>query len=219
MKILTALLFIVLVGCQSVQKEELIGLWELEKALRDKMPMSDESTYMQIHANGSYAISRVTGDMSGVYKLGETKIHFQGADPKGWFNSDWKVKRVEDHLLLAGRDEINRRIELNFHKVERMPTFEAFEQEVIGEWEMFLMMKNGIPEKVTKTYLNIDDSGSYSISDSTGVLDQGHSVINTRHHKVIFERDNTHWDVWFWGKELRLQNKEMDIQYHLRRAG
>lgn len=206
-------------ACQSIQQEDLVGLWELESALRDKMVVSDEATYLQIDPNGSYAVSRTTGDMSGVYQLGKTKIHFQGADAKGWFNSDWKAQRVQDHLLLAGRDHINRRIELKFVLVDKIPPFSEFEKQVVGRWQMFLMMKNGIPEKMPETYMTIDDSGNYIISDTTGVQDQGQSVINTRHHKVIFERDDTHWDVWFWGKELRLQNKEMDIQYHLRRVG
>ncbi|SMD32624.1 hypothetical protein SAMN04488029_0974 [Reichenbachiella faecimaris] len=214
-----SLAFIILVACQPLQKEDLVGLWELETALRDKMVVSDDATYLQIHSNGSYSVSRTTGDMSGVYQLGETKIYFQGADTKGWFNSPWKAQRVKDHLLLAGRDEMNRRIELKFMKVEQIPAFTEFEKQVVGKWEMFLMMKDGIPEKIPTTFMTIDDTGSYIISDTTGIRDQGQSVINTRHHKVIFERDDTHWDVWFWGKELRLLNKEMDIQYHLKRVG
>lgn len=206
-------------GCQSLKKDEVVGLWELEQALMDKMTVSRDATYLQISENGSYAVSRTSGDMSGIYQLGETKIHFQGADTKGWFNSPWKAKRVNNHLLLAGRDKINRRIELKFVAVDQIPTFDEFEQRIVGNWEMFLMMKNGTPEKMPETFLTIDAAGNYVISDSSGVMDQGKSAINTRHHKVIFEKDNTHWDVWFWGKELRLQNKEMDIQYHLRRVG
>lgn len=219
MKNLILAVLVALMSCQPLKKEELIGLWELETALRDKMVVSDDATYLQIHSNGSYAVSRTTGDMSGVYQLGESNIHFQGADPKGWFNSPWKAKRVKDHLLLAGRDEINRRIELKFVQVDQIPSFGEFEKQVIGKWEMFLIMKDGIPEKMPETFMTIDESGNYVISDTTGIMDHGKSAINTRHHKVIFERDDTHWDVWFWGKELRLQNKEMDIQYHLRRIG
>ncbi|MEP2025695.1 MAG: hypothetical protein ABJH98_04125 [Reichenbachiella sp.] len=219
MRNLFALALFVCIGCQPIQKEDLVGLWELKSALRDKMVMSDDATYLQIHSNGSYSISRTTGDMSGVYQLGKTKIHFQGADPKGWFNSPWKAQRIKDHLLLAGRDEINRRLELKFVLVDQIPAFGEFEKQVVGKWEMFLMMKDGIPEKMPETFMTIDDSGNYMISDTTGVQDQGRSVINTRHHKVIFERDDTHWDVWFWGKELRLQNKEMGIQYHLKKVG
>ncbi|WP_422362038.1 hypothetical protein [Reichenbachiella sp.] len=219
MKYIHLVLALVVLSCQSLQKEDLVGLWELERALMDKNPVSDESTYLQIHPNGSYAVSRTSGDLSGVYVLGETKIHFQGADPKSWFNSDWKAKRVEDHLLLAGRDEINRRIELKFVQVDEIPSFGEFEERVIGKWEMFLMMKDGIPEKMPKTFMTIDEKGNYTISDTTGVMDYGKTAINTRHHKVIFERDETLWDVWFWGRELRLQNKEMGIQYHLRKVG
>ncbi|WP_420579935.1 hypothetical protein [Reichenbachiella sp.] len=211
--------FLLFIACQPLQKRELVGLWQLEKALMDKNPVADESTYLRIDANGSYAVSRTTGDMSGVYQLGETKIHFQGTDSKGWFNSDWKAMRVEDHLLLAGRDEINRRIELKFIQVDQIPSFGEFEERVIGKWEMFLVMKNGIPEKMTETIMTIDEQGNYTISDASGIMDQGKTAINTRHHKVIFERDETLWDVWFWEKELRLQNKEMGIQYHLRRVG
>lgn len=217
-KLKIGFLLLVLTACQPLKKEDLIGLWELERALMDKNPIPDESTYLQIHQNGSYSVSRTSGDMSGVYVLGETKIHFQGADPKSWFDSDWKAKRVRDHLLLAGRDEINRRIELKFKKVAEVPLFDEFEKRVIGKWEMFLIMKDGIPEKIPETYMTIDESGNYIISDTTGVMDQGKTAINTRHHKVIFERDETLWDVWFWGKELRLQNKKMGIQYHLRRV-
>lgn len=219
MRTYSIFLLLAVLNCQPLQKENIVGLWELKSALRDKMVVSDEATYLQIDANGSYAVSRITGDMSGVYQLGETKIHFQGADTKGWFNSDWKAKRVKDHLLLAGRDEINRRIELKFVLVDQIPTFDEFEEQVIGRWEMFLIMKNGVPEKMPETFMTIDEAGNYVISDEEGIMDQGKSAINTRHHKVIFERDDTYWDVWFWGRELRLQNKEMDIQYHLRRVG
>jgi len=212
-------LLLAVLSCQPLQKEDLVGLWELESALRDKMMVSDEATYLQIDPHGSYAVSRTTGDMSGVYQLGVSKIHFQGADAKGWFNSDWKAKRVKDHLLLAGRDEINRRIELKFVLVDQIPTFDEFEKRVISKWEMFLMMKEGVPEKMPETFMTIDEAGNYIIIDEEGIMDQGKSAINTRHHKVIFERDDTLWDVWFWGRELRLQNKEMDVQYHLKRVG
>jgi len=219
MRNLLIILTIAFYACQSLKKEEIIGLWELENVLRDKMVVAGEATYLQIHPNGSYSVSRTTGDMSGVYQLGETKIHFQGVDKKGWFNSDWKAERIQEYLLLAGRDNENRRVEMKFKQIEQIPTFSEFEQQVVGRWEMFLMMKNGIPEKIPKTFMFIDGSGNYTISDIKGIQDQGRSVINTRHHKVIFEREDTYWDVWFWGKELRLLNNELGIQYHLRRVG
>ncbi len=208
---------LLLASCQPLHKEEITGLWKLQQSLRDKMQGPDETTYLQILSNNSFSVSRTSGDMSGVYQLGETKIHFQAADRYGWFNSDWKADRVQDYLLLAGRDNENRRIELKFKLIEQIPKFDEFEKQVVGKWEMFLMMKDGLPEKMPKTFMEIDDSGSYTISDTSGIKDQGRSVINTRHHKVIFEKDETYWDVWFWGKELRLQNKELDVQYHLRR--
>jgi len=72
-------------------------------------------------------------------------------------------------------------------------------------------------EKLSNTWFDIDSSGKYVISDTEGVLIHGKVVINTRHRKLIFEQDSTIWDAWFYGKELRIDNPETDIQYSLRK--
>lgn len=209
---------LVQISCQGLKKEEIAGLWQLEEVKVDGMTRPLEATYLSIKKNNSFAVSRTSGDMSGVYQLGATRIHFQGKDKK-WFNTSWTLKKIDNHLAMQGVEYGFRVTELRFKKVKRIPDFDEFETRVIGKWEMYLMMNEGIPEKVPQTWMTIDKEGSYTISDANGMLDQGRSIINTRHRKVIFEKDNTHWEVWFFGKELRLQNRESGIQYHLRKNG
>ncbi|MEO9802957.1 MAG: hypothetical protein ABJF04_06905 [Reichenbachiella sp.] len=204
------------VGCQKLQKEEIEGLWQLSQVKIDGMLRPQDATYLRIDKNNSFAVSRTSGDMSGVYQLGATRIHFQGKD-KSWFNTSWTLKRLEDYLMMEGVEFGFRVTELKFKKVEKIPDFEDFEKQVVGKWQLYLVMKEGIPEKVANTWITIDDDGAYTIYDDTGIQDQGRSIINTRHRKVIFVKDNMHWDVWFWGEELRLQNQQLDIQYHLKK--
>ncbi|MFY0652134.1 MAG: hypothetical protein JXQ96_08885 [Cyclobacteriaceae bacterium] len=207
-------LMILLIGCNSIDKEEVVGLWELHEVKVDAMQRTFDPTFLEIRSNNSFAVSRVTGDMSGLFDVKDAHLNFQSRD-NHWFGRGWKVHRFSKYLIL--KDTAGNWTSLKFKRIEKVPNFQEFENRLIGNWELYKLRREGKPERVADTWFDIGSDGSYKISTKESVLESGHLAINTRHKKVIFEHDSTLWDAWFFGKELRLANNQLGIQYSLRK--
>ncbi|MEQ9286993.1 MAG: hypothetical protein RIG77_08805 [Cyclobacteriaceae bacterium] len=201
-------------GCHSITIDKIEGLWQLEEVNVDGMPRVSVSTFLEINPNNCFAVSRTTGDLSGIYDIRSEKITLQSRD-KQWFNRTWEVVRYGNHLVLNAPGV--RKIKLTFKKIKRIPDFQEFADGIMGKWELYEIRKEGKIQKLSNTWFNIHDNGHYSIGDPNGLLEQGNYVVNTRHKKIIFERDSTIWDAWFWGNRLRLNNDQLKMQYGLRK--
>ncbi len=77
------------VSCQQVTTKELAGLWELEHLEVDAVPRSANPTFLEINANSSFAVSRVSGDQVGMYHFDSPLIGFRSED-RSWFNTNGK---------------------------------------------------------------------------------------------------------------------------------
>ncbi|WP_421894782.1 hypothetical protein [Marinoscillum sp.] len=202
-------------ACQQVTRNELSGLWELEHLEVDAVPRSANPTFIEINANNSFAVSRVSGDQVGMYHFDAPVIKFRSED-RSWFNTRWKIKYFREFIILRGLEDGYRGTQLRFKRIEVIPDFAEFEERVVGKWHLYKIRKNGDVEKVSASF-QLDREGNYSMEDQNGLLERGRVVINTRHRKLIFEHDQTQWEIWFYGDELRLTNELMGLQYSLRR--
>lgn len=203
------------VACQQVTTKELAGLWELEHLEVDAVPRSANPTFMEINANSSFAVSRVSGDQVGMYHFDSPLIRFRSED-RSWFNTQWKIKYFKEFIILRGVEEGYRGTQLRFKRIETIPDFAEFEERVVGRWHMYKIRKNGEVEKVSASF-TLERNGNYRMEDQNGLLEKGRVIINARHRKLIFEHDQTQWAMWFYGDELRLTNEQMGLQYSLRR--
>jgi hypothetical protein len=213
-KYLHIILVLSVLGCSDITVNDIEGLWQLEEVEVDKMPMSSGNTFLEISDNNSFAVSRTSGDLSGIYFIKNDRIRMNSQD-KQWFNRDWIVDRYQQYLILSAIGP--RKTHLKFKKVREIPRFEEFESAIIGKWNLYKIRSGEGIEKLSNTWFDIDSSGEYVISNAEGVLTNGKVVINTRHRKMIFEPDSTIWNAWFYGSELRIDNPKIDIQYSLRK--
>lgn len=201
-------------GCSDISVEDIEGLWQLEEVQVDKMLMITGNTFLEIKDNNSFAVSRTSGDLSGIYFVKNDRIRMNSTD-KQWFNRDWVVDHYMDYLILSAIGP--RKIHLKFKKISKIPRFEEFESDVFGKWDLYKVRSEDGIEKLSNTWFDIDKSGRYAISNADGLLSNGKVVINTRHRTLIFEEDSTIWNIWFYGRELRIENPETDVQYSLRK--
>lgn len=178
------------------------------------MFVTSENTFLKINDNNSFAVSRTSGDLSGIYFIKSDRIRMNSHD-RQWFDQDWIVDRFQEYLILRAIGP--RKTYLKFKKIDEIPSFEEFESEIIGRWQLYKVRSTEGIEKLSNTWFDINPNGEYTISDLDGLLIQGKAVVNTRHRKLIFEQDSTIWDAWFYGKELRIDNPETGIQYSLRK--
>ncbi|MTI33237.1 hypothetical protein [Xanthovirga aplysinae] len=213
-----ALLVIILfqTTCNPFSKKDIEGLWQLEEAKIDGIIRTYGAIFLQINADNSFAVSRVTGDFGGLYSLRSNKLEMNSNDQL-WFNKSWKVNYFEDYLFLKGIEFGNKTTKLEFRKIDEIPDFQDFENKIVGNWQLYQTIKEGNIEKVFNTWFHIDGEGQYLIVDKNGLLEKGRVIINTRHKKVIFENDEMAWKAWFYGKELRLNHERLGIQYCLRK--
>ncbi|WP_416865679.1 MAG: hypothetical protein ACMVP2_25555 [Imperialibacter sp.] len=220
-RILTSFLFFlaaVFASCQrTYQIQDIEGLWQLETYEQDALAKSFSPVFLEINDNRSFAVSRVKGDLSGVYKLQSDKLAMYSTDVE-WFNSTWSVFRYKDLLKLKGKDDRARNVTLSFTRISEVPGFEEFERTIVGEWELYKIRNRNKVERLQQTVFSIDESGNYSIVAAGDIQESGVAVINTRHRKIIFENDQTEWKAWLYGRELRLTNEKTGVEYSLRRG-
>ena len=205
-----------LTGCSSYTRQDIEGLWQLEVVEIDAIKKPVSPTFMEINPNRSFAVSRETGDLAGVYRLSSRQLVFYSQDQK-WFNKTWSLYLYKDVLHLKGRDEKNRYARLRFRKINRIPDFKEFENEILGRWQLYKIRTADEVENVNDTWFRIDGEGNYIIEDANGPKEEGRAFINTRHKKIVFEKDSIQWAAWFYGKELRLNNEKLGVEYSLRR--
>jgi hypothetical protein len=212
------LLLVTIVTCcqRTYQIHDIEGLWQLETYEQDALAKSFTPTFLEINDNRSFAVSRVKGDLTGVYKLESDKLAMYSTDVE-WFNSTWSVFRYKNLLKLKGKDDRDRNVTLSFTRISEVPGFEEFEHTIVGEWELYKIRNRNKVERLQQTVFSIDESGKYSIVAAGTVQESGMAVINTRHRKIIFEHDKTEWKAWLYGRELRLTNEKTGVEYSLRR--
>ena len=207
-----------LFGCDNhFEREDIHGLWELKDVNVDALNRTFQPTLLHIRPNLTYSVSMVSGDFSGIYQLRRSKLSFDAARHP-WFRTSWRIEYFPDHIKLRGVDYPYRGTTLRLEKIEEVPDYRSFEEKVLGEWELYKMRTNEDTERLENTKFSINSAGRYAIADDERVLDQGHAIINTRHHKIVFVKDSIQWDVWFYGREMRLENDKLGIQYSLRKS-
>jgi len=206
----------ILSSCSTSKNQQHIGIWELEGFKIDQFPYSFQPTFIQFNKNSSFAVAQTKKDQVGIYSLGSGKINFQSGDDI-WFNNTWNFFINDDFLSLTGKDQLNRNSELKFRKVNNVPDYQEFEDRIIGSWELYKVRQNGDFEMLSNTWMNITDANSYHITNRQGIMENGKISIDTRHQKMFFESDQSSWKAWFYGHELRLNNKKAGLQYSLRK--
>jgi hypothetical protein len=212
-----SLITLIAFGCnKAYQIKDVEGLWQLEDFEQDAISRSFDPIFLEVNDNRSFAVSRVKGDLTGVYKLYGDKLAMYSTDIE-WFNSTWSVFRYQDLLKLKGKDNRDRNVTLSFTRIDEVPAFEEFEETIIGEWELYKIRRNNKTERLQNTRFRIDDEGNYAILASGSIQESGVASINTRHRKIIFEKDQTEWKAWWYGRELRLTNERTGVEYSLRR--
>lgn len=108
-------------GCSDITVNNIEGLWHLEEVEVDKMPMSIGNTFSKINDNNSLAVSRTSGDLSGIYFIKSGRIRMNSHD-KQWFNRDWVVDRYQEYLVLSAIGP--RKTHLKFKKIRKIPGLE-----------------------------------------------------------------------------------------------
>lgn len=214
-------------SCQkSHTPSELQGLWELKVLEVDGVVRNHAPYFLQLHEDGSFALAKRSGDLRGFYHLKGDQIKFSSSDSK-WFNRQWTLEMLQGTIRLKGRGDYGKRpfyvggpigvlnSRLTFTPVDQVPDFQAFEDAVVGKWELYRIRKNGDSEKLENTWMTLE-SGQYALSGPDH-FESGEAVINTRYRKVFFEGQETAWDAWFFGEELRLSNQSLSIEYSLRK--
>lgn len=206
--------------CNSLSsKEEILGLWRLEEVEIDAVKRPVRPTIIEINANNSFAVSRTSGDLIGVYRLKDNTLRMRSPDEK-WFNTRWSLRyfKTFNFLDLQGIEEGFTGTKLRLKKIEKVPDFEEFEEQVVGKWQLYKIRQKEKIQKLSDTWFQIDTDGNYDIVSTEGIQEEGKAYINTRHQKIVFENDSIQWNAWFYGEELRLNNTRLGIQYSLRRA-
>lgn len=209
-------LAIVLLSCDNTTTEDVAGLWQLEAIDIDGYVKEVKPVFIDLKEDNRFAVSQITGDLVGIYSLEDQLLQLKSNDRK-WFNTSWKLEYFQDHFILHGKKTPYKTTHLRFKKIDKIPRFDGFANEITGKWQLYKIRRKNEIESVSGTWFNISEDGSYHISGNEGVLEYGRAIINTRHHKIIFEHDETIWDAWFYGRELRLENQQVGIQYSLRK--
>lgn len=204
-----------LLGCGTDNQKSIHGLWELKTLTIDGYERQFEPIFLEMNADSSFAVSKVAGDLIGIYELKIATLDLHSTDPS-WFNTSWDVDFFPTSLLLTGLELGHRNTQLKFSKIEEVPDFESFEESIVGDWEFYKIRRKRKLETLTNTRFVIDEEGNFQILENKQLLEQGRASIDTRHRKMIFEKDQTKWRAWFYGRELRLSNDKLDIHYSLR---
>lgn len=221
------LILLGLSGCQNTDApDELEGLWQLVTFEVDGVMENHTPYFLQMNPDGSFAVAKRTGDTRGFYDIKGRQILFRSSD-KMWFDQQWELEILRDKIRLTGKGNYPKKpyyqggpegalnTRLTFRPVESIPDFQAFENAMSGRWQLYKIREKGDPEKLADTWMLIED-GEYAIA-GPDYFESGVATINTRYRKIYFEGYDTAWDAWFFGEELRLSNKSMDMIYSLRR--
>lgn len=210
------LLTIIFFSTCSYEQPDITGLWKLVKVEKDGFIKEAGTTYVEIRPNSSFAVSRTSGDIVGVYKLNANKLELHSRD-NTWFNTYWEVNHDHDILKWRGLEFGFGNVFLEFHKVDEIPQFSDFRNAVTGKWQLYkTRTKKGV-RHVSETWFIIGEDDKYQIVAKDEILEEGRAIINPRHQKIIFENDQISWNAWFYGKELRLENQKLRLQYSLRK--
>ena len=173
------------------------------------------SIYLQFDQGGSFRLSQKQGDIIGFYELDGTKLQLSSADDR-WFNTNWDAFTKENTMVLTGLEYGYRTTELRFKKVDKISSFEEFENKLNGKWELYKVSEKGNEKKIANTHFLIHED-QYSITENESVIEEGIVSIDARHEKIIFRNTITQWKARFVWDELRLENDEMQLVYRLRK--
>ena len=226
-----AIIFLICVmslpGCERPdQSEGLQGLWELETLEVDGVIEGHTPYFLQMNPDGSFAVAKRSGDVRGFYDIKGSQILFNSAD-RIWFDKQWTLEILREKIRLTGKGDYGKtpyyhgyrqgllNTRLTFAPVGSIPDFQSFEDAMMGKWELYKIRKKGESEKIVDTWMLIEN-GEYAIAGPDH-FESGTATINTRYRKIYFEGYHTSWDAWFFGEELRLSNKGMNLIYCLRR--
>ena len=204
-------------SCHQPKEKELVGLYQLTELNVDGMNRPIGPELLDLKSDGTFAISRVTGDHVGFYQLKGTKIKFV-SEAGDRFNARWQLQLVQTRLQLQGLDEGYTVTRMTFDPIKKVPRFDDFEDQVIGRWQIYKSRQLNKVQRVEDTYLMIDRRGEYTIKVNGQLVEKGMARVNTRHHKLIFEYEDTEWRAWFYGDELRLTNPKNGFQFDLKRT-
>lgn len=203
-------------GCKTSVKEDLAGLWQLDKVHFLHFERKFEPVILSIDENGSFAVSQATKDFIGIYKIHADTLIFSSGD-ESWFNEKWIVKVKDGKMVLMGTDHHLSTTSLLFTSLQKIPDLNVVEEKLIGSWDLYEIKGNGRATRaLSDTLLHIAEDGHYFISDELGILEQGEMYINSRHRNIVFENTNKIWDVLLLGDELRLTDEQTGLQYSLR---
>ena len=222
------LLTVTFISCQSGwTSEDVAGLWTLEELWIDGRIEPENDHFLELKADGTFAVAQRSGDTRGIYYFKGQKIFFESPDRK-WFHVPWKLIAGNDQLILTGKGDYNHIIsesgnpigllntKLVFSRASEIPDYQGFEDSIAGKWQLYKIRSNGNPVNIDSTHF-ILEQGQYRISGEDGINESGRVIINTRYQKLFFEGQETSWDVRFYGPELRLSNKELGLEYALKR--
>ena len=204
-----------LAGCAK-NETPVEGLWELIEVNDAEIIRAFRPTYVQFHSNSSFSVSRITGDLTGIYQLNGKKLYLKSTDER-WFNTVWKSHRFQNKLSLKGIHDGFRPFTLTFQKIERFPSFDTFAERIDGTWELYKIKSQGEPLKTKDMKLTIRED-FFILTHRNEIVEESAIDLDARHQKIIFTDSEISWNVWFFGKELRLDNKELGLLYSLRRV-
>ncbi|MEP5611911.1 MAG: hypothetical protein ABJP45_06660 [Cyclobacteriaceae bacterium] len=203
-------------GCQPALDEELEGIWSLQEVNVDGLDKMFNPTFIEIQSRNRFAVSQTSGDLVGMYRLSSRNLFLRSDDQK-WFNTNWELRRLPNGIGFFGLEYGYRTTELRFRKIKEIPDFQTFENSIVGKWEIYKIRTASSVQDLTDTWFTLDNNKNYSITSGDTLLEKGSAIVDTRHRKIIFENDETSWKAWFYGKELRLDNEKLDIQYRLKK--
>ncbi len=204
------------ISCEPLKQSELSGIWSLDHVHVDGLNKTYNPTFIEIQPDNRFALSTISGDLVGLYKLKGEELTLQSNDLR-WFNTSWKVTKMPNNIMLTGLEEGFRTTYLKFVKIEKIPDFQSFENKIVGKWKIYKIRTEGKIAKLNNTWFSLDNHNNYTISDGDSLLEHGQAIVDTRHRKIIFENEDTSWKAWFYGNELRLDNEKLDMQYSLRK--
>ncbi len=142
-------------SCHQPKEKELVGLYQLTELNVDGMNRPIGPELLDLKSDGTFAISRVTGDHVGFYQLKGTKIKFV-SEAGDRFNARWQLQLVQTRLQLQGLDEGYTVTRMTFDPIKKVPRFDDFEDQVIGRWQIYKSRQLNKVQRVEDTYLMID---------------------------------------------------------------
>ena len=224
--------FVILLGCsKTTTQENLIGLWSLEEVKIDKYQEQPKSLFLQLSKDGTFAVAKASGDINGLYRASNSKLTLTAAQEEV-YNQRWDVFCHEDFLMLKGqssysdfashkryRDYGPLSTELKFKRIEKVPNYQEIAEQVAGSWDLYKIRTEDDIQKLSGTTFEIDNQGNYAMSGEDGLNERGVATINARYRKLYFEDEELAWNIRFIGKELRLSQPELNLEYSLRKVG